>query len=134
MITFSEQIPAISNSLSEIETAITTYDSTFGEPAKLDLATEELHPLLLAKLGLFNQVAPAFIQQTVEAASKAIRPWITDAHTRERIINDYFGIREIHLAVGSVERSIHNPSAVIAGLRSMALVFNRLVSAPQNQP
>ena len=131
----SSKLAEISTGLAAVEAAITTHDdSTFGEAAKLDLAKAELQPLLRSHLGLFNQVAPEFVQQTIEAASAAISPWVKDVHTREKIINEHFGIREMQLAMASVERSIYDPSAAIAGLRSMAGVFKAVITAPQNQP
>lgn len=130
----SKKLVAIGDARSTIENAIRTHESTYGEPEKLELAKQELQPVVRANIGLFKQVAPAFIQQTIEAASEAIRPWISDAHTREKIINDHFGIREIQLKISSVEGSIYDPSSAIAGLRSMAHVFNAVLSAPQNQP
>lgn len=131
----STKLTQIGAAHSAIETAIATHDqSTYGEPAKLDLAKAELQPLLRAHLGLFNEIAPAFIQQTIEAGSAALSPWVSEAHTREKIVNEYFGLRDIQGAMSSVETSIHNPSAAIAGLRSMARVFSAVLSAPQNQP
>jgi hypothetical protein len=130
----STKLAEIGAAHSAIQSGITTHDSTPGEPAKFELAQQQLQPLLRANLGLFKQIAPAFIQQTKSAFSDAISPWISDAPTRDKIINDHGGIREIELAIASVERSVYDPSSAIAGLRNMDRVFSALLSAPQNQP
>lgn len=130
----SAKLAAISTAHSAITTAISTHDeSTYGEDAKLQLGKDELQPLLRSHLGLFHEVAPGFIEQTIEAGHAALSPWVSDAGTREKIINEHFGLREIPLAIAAVERSVHDPNAAIGGLRSMARLFKAVVSAPQNQ-